>query len=370
MSQAAKKYPVHPVPDQNLAGKKHIHLFIAGIGAVGGTLLKLVDELVHPRFNLSVIGICNSKHSVWNNDGLQAESLKKELCCGEPTRWDELPAQLVSRKKTHTVFIDATGSEEVARTYSWLLEHGIHVATPSKRANTFEQEYFDKLKGITAEGEAHYKYETTVGAGLPVINTIENLLDSGDQITKITGVVSGTMTYLFNELEKGIPFSKAVKTAREKGYSEPDPRDDLSGEDVARKFLILARTCGYRHEREDLSVESLVPGKLHAGSAEEFLEKFEDCDAYWLERYQDAQAKQQTLRYTGTFTPEEIEVGVKEVPDDSPLGSLTGTDNLIQIFSRRYGQSPIVIQGPGAGKDVTAAGVLSNVIEIANRVVK
>lgn len=367
MSQAAKKYPVQSIPGQSGTGKKEIHLFVAGIGAVGGTLIKLVDKLVHPRFNLTVIGICNSKQAVWNNDGLQAESLKKELCCGEPTRWDDLPAKLVSRKKAQTVFIDATGSEEVARIYGWLLEHGIHVVTPSKRANTFEQEYFDKLKEITGEGEAQYKYETTVGAGLPVINTIENLLDSGDQITRITGVVSGTMTYLFNELEKGIPFSKAVKTAREKGYSEPDPRDDLSGEDVARKFLILARTCGYNFEREDLSVESLVPGKLHAGSAEEFLEKFEDCDAYWLERYQDAKAKQKTLRYTGTFTPEGIEVGVKEVPEDSPLGNLTGTNNLIQIFSRRYEQSPVVIQGPGAGKEVTAAGVLSNVIEIAKQ---
>jgi len=370
MSQAAKKYPVQPMSDQHISDKKEIHLFVAGIGAVGGTLLKLVDELVHPWFNLSVIGICNSKHSVWNNDGLKAESLKKELCCGEPTRWDNLPARLISRKKAPTVFIDATGSEEVARTYNRLLEQGIHVATPSKRANTFEQEYFDKLKGITAGGETHYKYETTVGAGLPVISTIENLSSSGDQITKITGVVSGTMTYLFNELEKGIPFSKAVKTARKKGYSEPDPRDDLSGEDVARKFLILARTCGYNFEREDLSVESLVPGKLHAGSAEEFLEKFADCDAYWLERYQKARGKQNTLRYTGTFTQEGIEVGVKEIPDDNPLGNLTGTDNLIQIFSRRYEQSPVVIQGPGAGKEVTAAGVLSNVIEIANRIVK
>jgi aspartokinase/homoserine dehydrogenase 1 len=285
----------------------------------------------------------------------------------EETNWETITDTLI-QYSDDLIFIDATGSEIAARQYLKLLSHGVHVTTPSKRANTFEQAYFDELITFPTHGLAEYKYETAVGAGLPVINTLQNLLDTGDTVTKISGVVSGTMTYIFNQLQQGIKFSTIIKSAKSEGYSEPDPRDDLSGEDVARKFLILARTCGYTFERDQIQVESLVPGKFDDLSVEQFLDSISEVDEYWEKRNAAALHQNKRLRYTGEFTSDTITIGIQEVDADSPLGGLQGTDNLIQIYTERYATSPIVIQGPGAGKEVTAAGVLSDVLQIGKNI--
>lgn len=342
--------------------KEIIHVFIAGIGAIGGTLLEQIRELNHPNFNINITGICNSKHVIWEPD--QGNAISKLFDSQEPTNWDEIISQLIQKKESSIVFVDATGSEFVARQYLKLLSHGVHVATPSKRANTFEQDYFDKLVTFQQKGLSGYRYETSVGAGLPVINTVRNLIESGDQIKEISGVLSGTMTYIFNQLQKGETFSEIIKNAKELGYSEPDPRDDLSGEDVARKFLILARTCGFKFERDQIKVESLVPKELIEYQLQGFLEHIPFYDEHWKNQNSKALINNKRLRYVGKFTPEGIQIGAQEVAADSPLGGLKGTDNLIQISTKRYSASPIVIQGPGAGKEVTAAGVLSDIIEI------
>ena len=343
--------------------RKKINLFIAGIGAVGGTLTRLVHDLDHALYELNIIGVCNSKFTQWHPD---VEEILKDtrLTDGEPTDWNAIPDELVNRSEGNLIFVDATGSEVVAHQYQHLLNHGVHIATPSKRANSFGQEYFDHLIKANNTGRAQYRYETAVGAGLPVISTIKTLLNSGDEITKITGVASGTMTFLFTQLQNGVPFSEAVKNAKEGGYSEPDPRDDLSGEDVARKFLILARTSGYKFERNQIRVDTLVPEKLISLSTEEFLQHLPEFDGHWKSRNAQAMVNNKKLRYVGTFTPEGIQVGVEEVKGDSPLGGLSGTDNLIQIYTKRYSKSPITVQGPGAGRDVTAAGVLGDIIDI------
>lgn len=354
--------------ENNKFDKPLIYIFVAGIGAVGGTLIEQIESLEHPLFKLKLLGVCNSKYAVWNSDDLTFEELKNELDCGEPTDWSTIPQRIVQFKQHNTIFVDATGSAEAAQQYDYLLKNGVHIATPSKRGNTFDQDYFDRLKDLSSYGDAYYRYETSVGAGLPVISTLQGLIDSGDEITEISGVVSGTMTYLFNQLEDGTLFSKAVRQAKAEGYSEPDPRDDLSGEDVARKFLILARTSGYTFERSDLKVSSLVPTPLTSTTLEGFLDEFESCDEYWLEKDREAKSKGAVLRYTGTLTPEGVSVGVREFPSDSPIGGLKGTDNLIQIRTKRYVDSPIIVQGPGAGKGVTAAGVLADVIEIARTI--
>lgn len=343
--------------------KTQLSLFIAGIGAVGGTLLKQVMALKHPLFDLDIIGYCNSRYTRWhpNSDQLkQAQSLKS----GEKTDWINIPGKLIKKGFENLIFVDATGSETVARIYGELLENGIHVTTPSKRANTFEQEYFDRLTKANNSSLAQYRFETAVGAGLPVISTIKTLLNSGDEITKISGVASGTMTFLFTQLQNGVSFSDAVRKAKVDGYSEPDPRDDLSGEDVARKFLILARTCGYKFERDQIRVDTLVPKNLISLSTEEFLQKIPEYDAHWKSRNAQAMVNNRKLRYVGEFTPKGISVGVSEVKADSPLANLKGTDNLLQIYTKRYAESPIVIQGPGAGREVTAAGVLGDIIDI------
>ncbi len=343
--------------------KKKLHVFIAGIGAVGGTLAQLIEKLDHPLFELNIIGICNSSHTVWNPK-IDADSEAIKIKEGEPTDWDQIPEKLIQIADKNVIFVDATGTEKVARSYHYLLSNGVHIATPSKRANTFEQSYFNQLIEITDAGIAQYRYETAVGAGLPVISTINTLLDSGDNITKITGVASGTMTFLFTKLQNGVSFSEVVQKAKEDGYSEPDPRDDLSGEDVARKFLILARTCGFTFERDELEVENLVPKELNDLSTEDFLARLPEFDGHWKSRNAKALVNNRKLRYVGSFTPEGIRVGVQEVNANSPLGGLAGTDNIFQIYTERYSTSPIVVQGPGAGREVTAAGVLGDIIDI------
>ncbi len=349
---------------ERTVAKKKISLFIAGIGAVGGTLTKLIHQLDHSLYELEVVGACNSAFTQWNPDVDQL-LYESRLTEGVPTNWDAIPDKLINNSKGNLVFVDATGSEIVARQYGHLLDNGVHIATPSKRANSFGQDYFDRLIKASKSGRAQYRYETAVGAGLPVISTIKTLLNSGDEITKITGVASGTMTYLFTQLQNGVSFSDAVKKAKEGGYSEPDPRDDLSGEDVARKFLILARTSGYKFERNQIRVDTLVPEKLISLSTVDFINQLPEYDGHWKSRNAQAMVNNRKLRYVGTFTPDGISVGIEEVKGDSPLGGLQGTDNLIQIYTKRYNSSPIIVQGPGAGREVTAAGVLGDIIDIA-----
>ena len=347
------------------ANPKTLHLFIAGTGAVGGKLIKQLSTISF-SYDLKIIGSCNTQNYVFiNND---SESIPENLSEGEQTSWPDIIAKLKSLPQKHLLFVDATGSEEVAKLYPQLMDAGIHIVTPSKLANTFNQSYYDTLKQKARANNVHFRYETTVGAGLPIISTITDLLQSGDEIEKVSGVVSGTMTYLFNELEKGTPFSQAIKEARKLGYAEPDPRDDLSGEDVARKFLTIARELGIHIERNHLDVESLIPEELATVDRETFFKRLPEANKYWNQKVARARKTGDALRYTGTLTNGNIFIGVEAVPLDSPLGNLQGTDNLLQIYSKRYSQTPIVIQGPGAGKEVTAGGVLSDILKIASTV--
>ncbi len=345
---------------------KHINVFIAGTGAVGGELLKQIQNLNNSQVNIRLTGLCNSKNVIWNPN---VSALYADLLLSNTkTNWAEITDRIVKEKEKPLVFVDATGSSDVAKHYKKLLSNGVHVTTPSKIANTSDQKYYQELIDFNTRGIASYKFETTVGAGLPVIKTIQNLINSGDSVTEISGVVSGTMIYIFNQLQKGTDFSKIIKTAKEEGYSEPDPRDDLSGEDVARKFLILARTCGWEIERDQIEVQSLIPDEYFNLTKEEFFEALPQLNQYWKQQQAIALSENKRIRYVGSFKDGQIKVGIQFVPTDSPLGSLKGTDNLIQVFTRYYNSSPIVIQGPGAGKTVTAAGVLSDIIEISRNI--
>jgi aspartokinase/homoserine dehydrogenase 1 len=330
--------------------KKPVSIFIAGTGAVGGTLIEQLKKVDHPKYDIQTIGSCDSASVHWEDKTTTTE-------------WPDILNRLKDHASPDIIFVDATGSEQVAKLYPELFEAGIHVVTPSKLANTFEQSFYDRLRKTA--GGSSFRYETTVGAGLPVLSTINDLQASGDTVTKISGVVSGTMTYLFDQLQEGIPFSKAIVQAREEGYAEPDPRDDLSGEDVARKFLTLAREIGWKIEREELQVQSLIPEELDSVDADTFLQQLPEFDDYWSDKMEDALGNGHTLRYTGQLANGEITIGVQEVSQKTPLGQLRGTDNLIRIESRRYHQTPIIIQGPGAGKEVTAAGVLTDIIKTA-----
>jgi len=351
--------------EQKDISKKTVNIFLAGVGAVGGTLLHQIEVLEHRDISLNIIGICNREKVKWRSNGESVSELSDTLYRSKLKNWDSILDTLAMLSDQNLIFVDATGSHEVAGLYETILNSGIHIVTPSKLANSKSQLYFDTLVDAAVSNGIQYHFETTVGAGLPVLEPIRNLIETGDKIVEISGVLSGTMTYLFDELEKGASFSEAVVQARALGYAEPDPRDDLSGEDVARKFLILARTCGRKLERTQIHVESLIPDFLQDADSTTFLQKLHQVDNYWKERLEKSQNAGKTLRYTGTFTDDSIRIGIQETEKQSPIGQLTGTNNLIQIKTERYYDQPLIIQGPGAGKEVTAAGVLSDILKIS-----
>lgn len=361
----AKRYPELKLADNELDRQRSV-LFVAGTGTVGSEILRQLAEIEYEDFNPAVIGICNSKRAVWNSNGFEKQELMSLFEADETNKvdWDQIISRIINIEAELKIFVDATGSSQVSDIYETLLENNVSVVTPNKLANSGKLSRFKKLHSLTGS-KTFYKYETTAGAGLPIINTIRNLRLTGDSVSKISGVLSGTITYIFEAIQNGVSFSEAVKNAAEKGYSEPDPRDDLSGEDVARKFLILSRVAGYEIEREDLIVDNQTPAELRDVSLDEFFEKLPEYDNYWKERTKEARKNGDVLRYIGELKEGKIEVGVRAVPADSPLGNLRGTDNQVAIYTRYY-QSPIIIQGPGAGKEVTAQGVIADIREIAD----
>ena len=348
-------------PDNRKAAKVK-KLFIAGVGAIGSTLLKQVSKNGTEK-SLRVLGICNSRHLLWYERSQSNYSIN-DLLRAPDLDWEVVIDKLTTYEKGSVIFVDATGSLEVAELYPRLLKNNIHIVTPSKLANTQQQDRFDALHQAAADNNVKFLYETNVGAGLPIIQSIRNLIQTGDKIVELNGVVSGTMTYLFSELEKGGSFSETVIKARRLGYAEPDPRDDLSGEDVARKFMILARISGVRVERDELDVESMIPEALQNVDSNTFLEKLHEVDGEWAERFEKVHQNGHTLRYTGNLKEGKIKVGIESVPKTSSIGRLAGTNNLIQIRTKRYFDQPLIIQGPGAGKEVTAAGVLNDILSI------
>ncbi len=349
---------------------ERLHLFLIGPGVVGREFLKIcsnrVDALCEQEsIYLRLAGLANSSRLVWEPEGIEFNhAVDRLLENGEPMDVESLIQRLVESHLERLVVIDATASSVISQHYHTLLSNGIAVVTPNKKANTGPIEYYDLLQSLSRYRDVPFLYETTVGAAMPVISTLRDLVRSGDVIHRIDAVLSGTLAFVFDQLRQGVTFSEAVSSAREHGYTEPDPREDLGGEDVARKILTLAREAGHRIERADIEVESLVPEELRELSVDAFMDRLSEYNDAWARR-----AAEGTLHFVGTMDGDRCRVGVTVLTEDSPFVSLKGSDNMVVFSTGRYSNAPLVISGAGAGPDITASGVFADVLKAAVRMV-
>ena len=343
------------------------HICLLGPGRVGARLLQMMAKqhenlLKRVKLNLRLVGLANSKNMLWNPDGLSLETALTDLEQAREASLDWLLEQLGASRLERVIVVDTTASQEVAQRYPEFLELGVGVVTANKLANTSDMQFYRRLQHAARRREVAYRYETTAGAGLPVISTLKDLIRTGDTIHRIEGIFSGTLAYVFNNLDGGEQFSKIVRTAHKKGYTEPNPSDDLSGEDVARKLLIMARELGLEVERGDIKVESLLPDGLVASTPEELFQALERLDEAWKERVEAAAGKNQKLRYIARLEQGKLDVRVRSVDVDSPFVRPNGRENVVAFTTDRYKDTPMVIQGPGAGLGVTSAGLLADLI--------
>ena len=350
-------------------GRRRAHVFLFGTGTIGRQLLELMHRqsdawLDTLNLHLCLVGIANSRRMLWDTRGIPFdEALEKLDDATHPRDLEAIVRHLAGSRLDRLIVIDATASSEIARLYPVLFEHNIAVVTPNKRANTLDYAFYDRLHRTAREHQVPFFYETTVGAGLPIISTLRDLIRSGDEIIRIEGILSGTLAFLFNGMARGLSFGQALREAYENGFTEPDPRDDLSGIDVARKMLTLAREMGLRLERKDVELEPLLDEELLVMPREVFVADMEDLLAGWTPPNTGDR-----LQYIGVIENGAIRIGIRPVDEASPLAWLQGADNLVAFTTRRYRHNPLVVQGPGAGPAVTAGGVLADVIRAAELV--
>ena len=349
-----------------------LNIFIAGVGLIGSNLLEQIrlqqaKLMKENSLQIRVVGATNSKRYIVDRDGLNLKTYRDELRRSENV---STPAAfrdaILSMNIFNSVFVDCTASAEVADIYKDLLEHNVSVVAANKTAASSEYDRYHELKSIARKRGVKFLFETNVGAGLPIINTISDLINSGDRILKIEAVVSGTLNYIFNEMSATVPMSKAIKMAQEAGYAEPDPRIDLSGMDVIRKLVILSREAGYRVEQADVKKHLFIPEKYFEGSVEDFWRKIPEIDAEFEQRRKKLEASGKRWRFIATMENGKTEVGLREVDSESPFYHLAGSNNVILLTTERYKEYPMQIKGYGAGAGVTAAGVFADIISIAN----
>ncbi len=348
-----------------------VSLAIAGpTGKVGRALLRVLEErqpwLASEHLSIRVVGAINTQRMLWNDEGLIPSEVVPTLRESVRAEWDAFAGHARAYRGAPLVFVDCTASARVAREYLRFLQEEVAVVTPNKIANTLDFPYYQALRRYGRNPKRRYLYETTVGAATPMLLTLEELRRTGDRIHRIEGVLSGTLSFVFDRINNGERFSEAVREAARRGFTEPNPATDLSGEDVARKLLILVREAGYRLERDEIRVEGLVPPTLSSlNDQEEVLNRLETFDTEWKERAERATAEGLALTYLARFDGSHATVGLVAVPKESPFVRLRPSENAVNYYSDRHEALPLLIQGIGAGPDVTARGVLSDVIATA-----
>jgi aspartokinase/homoserine dehydrogenase 1 len=356
-----------------LSDRKVLNVFLVGTGLIGKALISMVREQFgklakENLLEVSVVAVANSKKMLFKEEGLDlltaVEVMGQE---GEAMVMSSFVERMVALNLPNSIFVDCTSSEEVTSFYEAILSANISIVTPNKKANSGTLEKYRSLRSTAFKRGVKFLYETNVGAGLPVINTMNDLLLSGDKVLRIEAVLSGTLNFIFSSFKDGTRFSEVVKEAKVKGYTEPDPRDDLNGMDVARKILILSREAGSELELNDITVENLVPSSCRGDmSIEQFMKELEKHDEEFESLRKKAGSKNEKLRYMAVLEQGKVKIQLDSVNEHHPFYSLSGSDNIILLTTERYNERPMVIRGPGAGADVTAAGVFADVIRIGH----
>jgi len=343
---------------------------VIGAGNVGSALLDQIEAQAErlrdeQDIDLRVRGIATSSRMLRAEQSLDLSTWRDALADAAPTDLDAFVDHVQTEYHPHTVIVDCTASEVVARRYEEWLDRGIHVVTPNKKANTDSWETYRALQAASRGPGPRYLYETTVGAGLPILQTLNSLTETGDQVHRIEGILSGTLSYLFNAFDGDRPFSTILRQAKDAGFTEPDPRDDLSGMDVARKVVILAREMGVPLELDEVTIEGLVPDALQDGSVDAFLERLPEHDATMTKILRDAQAENKVLRFVGSVTQDgEASVRLRRYSQEHAFARINHTDNIVRFQTDRYDETPLIVQGPGAGPQVTAAGVFADLLRL------
>lgn len=354
-----------------LSEYKVLNLFICGIGTVGSSLIEQIasqqEKLKKEHsLKLNIVGIANSRHAIFDREGLDLTNYRAALNASKECDIQRLRDEIIHMNIFNPVFVDCTANGEVASLYADLLSHNINVVAANKIAASSDFATYSRLKHIARQRNIKFLFETNVGAGLPIINTINDLINSGDKILKIEAVLSGTLNFIFNVLSRDIPLSEAVRLAQEKGYSEPDPRIDLCGKDVIRKLVILAREAGYSIEQEDVEANLFIPQELFDGSIENFWAKLPQLDGQFEKERQQLAAEKKHWRFIARYDNGKGSVSLSKVDERHPFYHLEGSNNIVLLTTERYKEYPMLIQGYGAGASVTAAGVFADIMRIAN----
>ena len=358
-----------------LSENKHLNVYLVGVGLIGGTLLKQINDQhtalkENNQIDIRIIGIANSRKMLLDTGGIDLHTWKERL--DQEGRPMDLPGYISEMKQhnlANSIFVDCTAHHGIKDHYPEILQSSISISTANKVAASDRYILYQNLHHLALKHNAHFMYETNVGAGLPVISTLDGLVRSGDQIESIRAVISGSLSYIFNNYDPSKSFKDLILEARQLGYTEPDPRDDLSGQDIKRKIIILSRVAGYPLEEEDVTVEPLLPEScLNAPSVEAFFVELDRNDDNFKKMIEDAFSQKAKLRYVASLQDAKATIQLMRVTEDSPFYNLASTDNMIVFHTARYKERPLVIQGPGAGADVTAAGVFAELIQLANHV--